>query len=118
MEMREHDDKSRAPTKADKPRLERPASERDTEHLELPQRVCVRAPGLRSELTTVEAAIRFIDKRVAPELAKLPRWTFARALLLEAQKTRKARDLRAAIGQFTQALTNEHWLDVDRTGEK
>jgi hypothetical protein len=117
MEMREHDDKSQAPPKAEKPRLERPA-ERDTEHLELPQGVCVRAPGLRSELTTVEAAIRFIDKRVARELAKLPRWTFARALLLQAQKTRKARDLRAAVRQFTQALTNEHWLDVDRTGEK
>jgi hypothetical protein len=43
------------------------------------------------------------------ELAGLPRWTFAHALLIEAQRTGKARDMKAAIRQFKQALKNERW---------
>ena len=37
---------------------------------------------------TVEQAISFIDRNVPRELAALPRWTFAQALLVEARKTR------------------------------
>jgi hypothetical protein len=114
MQIGEFEERPKVPTKADKPHTERPSSEHKTEHLLLPQCVYVKAPGLRVELTTVEGALRFIDDRVASELAKLPRWTFARALLAEALKTRKTRDLRAACRQLTQALSNEHWLDVGR----
>jgi class 3 adenylate cyclase len=115
MQIGEHDDRVQAPAEASKPRISRHDKKRDTtEHLELPQRVGVRAPGVRLELATVEKSIRFIDKNVPLELATLPRWTFARALLVEALRTQKARDLRAAVRQLTQALSNERWLDVER----
>ena len=90
-----------------------PRSPLETEPLKLLNPLPVRAPGLRIELETVEQAISFIDKNVPQELATLPRWAFARALLLEARKTRKSRDLRAAGRQLNQALSNERWLDVD-----
>jgi hypothetical protein len=41
--------------------------------------------------------------------AGLPRWTFAHALLIEAQRRGKARDMKAAIRQFKQAVKNERW---------
>jgi hypothetical protein len=53
----------------------------------------------------------FIDRDVNPELAQLPRWTFARALIEEAIKTGKSRDIKAAFRQLKQALGNEKWLD-------
>jgi class 3 adenylate cyclase len=122
MQIGEQDDLSRGPPGLNKPRSNRADSERResdaTEHLELPQRVHVRAPGLRLELATVEKSIRFIDKNVPRELATLPRWTFARALLVEALRTRKARDLRAAVRQLSQALSNERWLDAERSSKK
>jgi hypothetical protein len=62
-------------------------------------------------LDTVERALTFIDKNMPAELARLPRWTFARALLVEAARTGKARDLNAANRQLLQALRNERWLD-------
>ena len=63
-----------------------------------------------SAFRTVEQALSFIDKGLPPELAKLPRWTFARALFAEAARTGKSRDMNTAIRQFKQALRNEHWL--------
>ena len=119
MQIGDHDDRIQAPAGATKPCISRQAERNvsdTTEHLELPQRV--RAPGLRVELATAEKSIRFIDKNVPRELATLPRWTFARALLVEALRTRKARDLRAAVRQLTQALSNERWLDVERSNKK
>jgi class 3 adenylate cyclase len=121
MRIGEQDDRIQAPAGASKPRISRHAERNvsgTTEQLELPQRVRVRAPGLRVELATAEKSIRFIDKNVPRELATLPRWTFARALLVEALRTRKARDLRAAVRQLTQALSNERWLDVERSNKK
>jgi class 3 adenylate cyclase len=121
MQIGEQDDRIQAPAGASKPRISRHAERNvsdTTEHLELPQRVRVRAPGLRVELATAEKSIRFIDKNVPRELATLPRWTFARALLVEALRTRKARDLRAAVRQLTQALSNERWLDAERSNKK
>ncbi len=79
--------------------------------LELPTEVCIRAPGVRAVVKTVEQALDTIDRELPPELARLPRWTFARALLVEAQHTHKSRDLNAAFRQFKQALRNEKWLD-------
>jgi hypothetical protein len=41
----------------------------------------------------------------------MSRWTFAHALLVEALRTGKRRDLNAAFRQLRQALTNQDWLD-------
>ncbi len=78
---------------------------------DLPSEVRIRAPGVRSVVKTVEQALNTIDREISPELARLPRWTFARALLVEAERTGKSRDLNAAFRQFKQALSNEKWLD-------
>jgi class 3 adenylate cyclase len=81
--------------------------------LNLPTPVRVRAPGRRAAIKTVAQAMNFIERNLPPELASLPRWTFARALLVEATKTGKSRDVNAAARQFKQALQNERWLDDD-----
>ena len=84
------------------------ASERDT--LALPATLRLRASGCRPALRTVDEAIDMIDSELPAELRRLPRWTFARALLLEAAKTGRKRDLTAAARQVRQALSNEGWL--------
>ena len=81
--------------------------------VKLPTQVRVRAPGHRAAITTIEAALGFIDRQLPEELARLPRWTFARALFLEAQRTGKSRDMTTAVRQFRQALSNEKWLEED-----
>jgi hypothetical protein len=77
---------------------------------EFPTPVRVRAPGLRGAITSVKEALGFID-RLPAELARLPRWTFARALFVEVERTGKSRDVNAAVRQLRQALSNEKWLD-------
>ena len=79
--------------------------------MKLPTQVRVRAPGHRAAITTLEGALGFIDRQLPTELARLSRWTFARALFLEAQRTGKSRDMNAAVRQFRQALGNERWLE-------
>jgi hypothetical protein len=81
--------------------------------VKLPAQVRVRALGHRVAITTIEGALDFIDRHLPAELARLSRWTFARALFLEAQRTGKSRDLNAALRQFRQALSNERWLEED-----
>ena len=81
--------------------------------MKLPTQVRVRAPGHRAAITTLEGALGFIDRQLPTELARLSRWTFARALFLEAQRTGKSRDMNAAVRQFRQALSNERWLEDD-----
>ncbi len=81
--------------------------------VKLPAEVRVRAPGHRAAITTIEGALGFIERHLPAELVRLPRWTFARALFLEAQRTGKSRDLNAAVRQFRQALSNERWLEED-----
>ena len=78
--------------------------------LALPVPVRLRAPGCRPALRTVDEAIAMIDTELPAELRRLPRWTFARALLVEAVKTGRKRDLTAAVRQVRQALSNEGWL--------
>lgn len=68
------------------------------------------ASGMPHTIKTVEQAVRLIDERLPAELQRLPRWRFARALLVEAIKTGKSRDVRAATRQLQQALGNEGWL--------
>lgn len=78
--------------------------------MNLPAVIHLHAPGTRPTVKTVEQALRMIDHELPPEFTRMSRWTFARALLLEALKTGKTRDLDAASRQFKQALTNENWL--------
>jgi hypothetical protein len=81
--------------------------------MKLPADVHLRAPGARSTVKTVEHALGLIDRELPAEITRLPRWTFARALLSEAQKTGKSRDLDAAFRQLKQVLSNERWLTDD-----
>ena len=80
------------------------------ERLAFRQDVRIHAQGLRAVVRTVEEALRMIDQELPQELRGMPRWTFARALLLEAGRTRKKRDLMVAERQLKQALSNEGWL--------
>jgi hypothetical protein len=68
------------------------------------------ATGCRGRLRGLSEAKAFISKELPAELRKLPRWSFAEALVGHAQKTGKQRDLRAAERQLRQALANEGWL--------
>jgi hypothetical protein len=77
--------------------------------MKLPTEVHLRASGMPSAIRTVEEAVRLIDHELPSELTSLPRWTFARALLLEATRTGKSRDMKAALRQLKQAVRNEHW---------
>ena len=71
-------------------------------------------PLIRS---TVEA-IRFIDRELPAELKALPRWTFARELLLVADRSQKKRDLTHAYRQLRQALSNDLLLDRTKSRAK
>jgi hypothetical protein len=82
--------------------------------MDLPADVHIRAPGMPPVIATVEQAIDMIDRQLPAELARLPRWTFARALLVEAARTGKSRDLNTAVRQLRQALGNEKWLHEAR----
>jgi hypothetical protein len=95
--------------------LRRPAAR---QAMKLPIPVRVHAPGRRGEIASTKDALGFIDRQLPSELARLPRWTFAHALLLEAERTGKSRDLKAAARQFRQALSNEKWLDEEKAEEK
>jgi uncharacterized protein YidB (DUF937 family) len=66
--------------------------------------------GIVRSARTIEQALRLIDEDLPLELRNLPRWTFARALLLEAQRTGAKKDVRNALRQLKQALSNEKWL--------
>jgi hypothetical protein len=86
--------------------------------MDLPTEIHLQAPGLRRVITTVEQAVDMIDRRMPPELARLPRWTFARALLIEALRTQKSRDMATAVRQLQQALSNEKWLSKEPKAPK
>lgn len=81
---------------------------------ELVQPVRTAGGCLRPLVRTIEEALGMIAADVPPELRKLPRWTFARDLLLEAKRTGKKRDNRIAVRQLKQALTKEGWLAADK----
>jgi hypothetical protein len=96
----------------------RPGGAPAPDTLALPAHLRLRAPGCRPALRTVDEAIQMIDTELPAELRRLPRWTFARALLVEAAKTGRKRDLTAAARQVRQALSNEGWLvDSQPPGE-
>jgi len=87
-----------------------PRTSAASEGLNFPDVVKTNKKGLRPVVRTVEEAIRLIDKELPYELRSLSRWTFARALLVESQRSGKKRDLICAIRQLKQALSNEGWL--------
>jgi hypothetical protein len=78
--------------------------------LAFPTAVRIRATGCRSTVRTVSEGLDMIDKELPDELRRLPRWSFARKLLEEAMRTRRKKDVAAAVRQLRQALTNEKWL--------
>jgi hypothetical protein len=80
------------------------------DRLALPQDIHIQGKSLRPVVRTVKEALRLIDRELPEELRTLPRWTFARALLSEAERTGKKRDLECAARQLKQALSNEGWL--------
>ena len=90
-----------------------PAPTGSPESPALPTPLRLRASGCRPSVRTVNEALQLIDRELPPELSRLPRWTFARALLIAAAKTQRKRDLNAALRQLRQALSNEGWLVDD-----
>jgi hypothetical protein len=80
-----------------------------------PVRTC--RGGLRPLVRTIEEALGMIEHEVPQELRKLPRWTFARDLLMVAQESGKKRDSMVAVRQLKQALSNEGWLAPDEAKE-
>ena len=85
-----------------------------TDPLEFPAAVHIRAPRCRPVVRNVNEGLLLIDNELPAELRRLPRWTFARALLEAVLRTRRKRDLTAAVRQLRQALTNEGWLAETR----
>lgn len=81
-----------------------------TDALLLPESLAIRAKGIRPNVRTVREALGLIDDELPNELRGLPPLIFARALLIEAEKTRKKRDLVRAVRQLKQVLENEGWL--------
>lgn len=55
-------------------------------NIKLPADVHLHAPGTRSTVKTVEQALGLIERELPPEMARLSRRLFARALLIEAQR--------------------------------
>ena len=78
--------------------------------MDLPTPVRTKRDGLRPVIRTTAEALRLIDDELPVELRGLSRWSFARALLIEAEKSSKKRDLISAARQLQQALSNEGWL--------
>jgi hypothetical protein len=75
---------------------------------QFPDVIHIKTAGHPRMLRTVEDALQMIE-RLPPEIARLPRWTFAKALLQEALKSKKSRDLKIATRQLQQAISNEKW---------
>jgi hypothetical protein len=82
------------------------------EPIALSEEMRVRASGLRPLIRTTTEALRLINQELPAELRALPRWSFARDLLVVAERSRKKRDLVNATRQLRQALSNEGWLDT------
>jgi hypothetical protein len=78
--------------------------------MNLPNEIQLSGTGLRPTIATVQQALRFIDLELPIELKQKSRWIFARELLAVAAKTRKKRDVLAAIRQLKQALCNDGLL--------
>ena len=79
--------------------------------MEFAESIKISGSGLRPVIRNTAEAIRLIDQDLSAELKRLPRWTFARELLVVAERSGKKRDLNHAYRQFRQALSNDRMLD-------
>ena len=64
----------------------------------------------RGAIKTTREALNFIDRELPAELKALSRWSFAEALLLEAERSQKRRDVDCAYRQLRQALKNDRLI--------
>lgn len=80
--------------------------------MDLPAEIHTTGKRLQPIVRTVEEALRLIDRELPREISSLPRWTFARELLLVAHRSGKKRDLNHAYRQFRQALSNDKLLEA------
>ena len=79
--------------------------------MDFPAPIVTTGSGVRPRIRSTIEAIRFIDHELPVELKLLPRWTFARELLIVADRSNKKRDLTQAYRQLRQALSNDLLLD-------
>lgn len=79
--------------------------------MDFPTHIHTTGSGVRPLIRSTGEALKFIDRELPAELQRLPRWTFARGLLLVADRSRKKRDLTHAYRQLRQALSNDLLLD-------
>jgi hypothetical protein len=84
------------------------------DRLQLPAAIRISGSGQRHVVRTVSEALDMIANELPAELRRLPRWTFAQALLEEARRSQRKKDLATAARQLKQALSNEGWLAVDQ----
>jgi|SwirhisoilCB2_FD_contig_61_247328_length_582_multi_2_in_0_out_0_2 hypothetical protein len=71
----------------------------------------------RGVLKSTEEALHFIERELPAELSDLSRWTFARDLLIEAERTEKKRDLKCAYRQLRQALSSDLLVETPRAAQ-
>ena len=64
----------------------------------------------RGIIKTTREALNFINRELPAELKALSRWSFAEALLLEAEQSQKSRDMDCAYRQLRQALKNDRLI--------
>jgi hypothetical protein len=64
----------------------------------------------RGAVKTTRQALNFIDRELPAESKALSRWSFAEALLLEAERSQKRRDVDCAYRQLRQALKNDRLI--------
>jgi len=83
-------------------------------NMDFPTAIRTTGSGVRPRIRGTGEAIRFIDRELPAELKALPRWTFARELLVVAERSQKKRDLNHAYRQLRQALSNDLLLDDRR----
>lgn len=76
--------------------------------MKLPNEIRTRAAGHTRVMRSVEDALKLVDN-LPREMSQLPRWSFAKALLEEALRSNKSRDLNIAVRQLRQAISNEKW---------
>jgi hypothetical protein len=86
--------------------------------MDFPAEIKTTARRVPSAVRTTEEAVKLIDRELLPEVKSMPRWTFARELLVVAQQSGKKRDLTHAYRQFRQALTNDKMIDEHAAAPK
>jgi hypothetical protein len=78
--------------------------------MDFPSHIATKARRVRPGIGSTTAALRFIDQELLPDQRLLSHWTFARELLVAAERSGNKRDLTDAFRQFRQALSNDRLL--------